>query len=96
MRAVEINILRNSGASFTYILEVIVKQYSHSSLMCVFSSNLANVTYSKGESIELGNKKSISSACPWCWYCHMFSVVWMRKWGKCSLSFMNDVELIVF
>lgn len=49
----------------------------------------------KEESTNLGDVESIPSASPWVQYYFKFSLVmWMRKWGKCSLNVVNDTELV--
>lgn len=62
----------------------------------MFSSQIRKMLHiQKEENINLGSAKSVSSASPWFHCLFMFSLVmWMRKWGKCSLSFVNDTELV--
>lgn len=49
----------------------------------------------KEEGINLGNANSVSSAFLRFQDHVAFSLAMsMRKWGKCSLSFANDVELV--
>lgn len=60
----------------------------------MLSSQIRKKSHIQEENIYLEDAKSFSSA-PWFQYRFMFSLVrWMRKWRKCSLSFVNDTELV--